>query len=395
MSMRDIAAYVFSNLSGRKTRNKNIIIIISVTVMVFNVVTGLVNSVIMSSDKEIVENQNLRYIEVNCVGDGISPDIVREIEKIEGVDGAFYNHTIICSIEYEKSGYSVFALAVTNSDLFAITGKDIKLSENEIIIGDKFKEHGINVKDRVTLSYNMRLSATQGTRENSEAIVKGFYEQPVLSSWGNDVVLVSEALAEKILEAFYGPEFHMAKEQGIGKDSLLVVARDIDTVSEVARKIETDYEGIMTWYSLKSSRNLPFLAQAIIFAGVIILILLLLMSIIVTATTVENSIRSRYREIGIIKAIGFLDRDVYFLLLFEFVVVCGLSSIISIAVSFGAIFVINIILENQGHLLPALAMNTLQILISVTLVFTTVLLSAAKMIKRASVINISEVLRHE
>jgi len=315
MNWKDKLEYSLSSLSAQTKSNKNILIILSIVIVVFNITFSLSMSVRDSSRTEITENQNLRYIEVMSTGENISSSILDEIRKMDGVSTAFYNKTLSCAIEFSDQGYQAFAVPVDKKDVLALTGKSVLLEENQIILNQKYLDEGLEVGSTIILSYNSKLSEDYGTRENKEMQIVGFYEQPVVNSWIDDVALISQSLSDIIQSELYGVSISEINSENISEDRIIVIVEEIKDTNTIAKAIESNYQGLMTSFALKSSEGLPFFAQAIIIVGGIIVIALIIMSIIVISSTVTNSLKNRFHEIGIIKAIGYQEKDVYQLLL--------------------------------------------------------------------------------
>jgi len=395
MNWKDKLEYSLSSLSAQTKSNKNILIILSIVIVVFNITFSLSMSVRDSSRTEITENQNLRYIEVMSTGENISSSILDEIRKMDGVSTAFYNKTLSCAIEFSDQGYQAFAVPVDKKDVLALTGKSVLLEENQIILNQKYLDEGLEVGSTIILSYNSKLSEDYGTRENKEMQIVGFYEQPVVNSWIDDVALISQSLSDIIQSELYGVSISEINSENISEDRIIVIVEEIKDTNTIAKAIESNYQGLMTSFALKSSEGLPFFAQAIIIVGGIIVIALIIMSIIVISSTVTNSLKNRFHEIGIIKAIGYQEKDVYQLLLIEITMIAIISIILSLVISFVTLQILNFILYKQNIALNFLKITFIQMLLSTILIFLAMYVSTIKIIGEFSKLDIVEVLRHE
>lgn len=162
-------------------------------------------------------------------------------------------------------------------------------------------------------------------------------------------------------------------------------------VGAIAKEIEG--RGFMPSYALAYSEGLPVFAKAIIGAGAIIIGVFLIMGIVVMNATLNNSIRNRYKEIGILKSVGMTGKEISYILSTE---VFLLWLIISITATIIFLIVIAILQHTQiFQLIGRIDVNILQVILTVFSTYAVMFLTTLYTIKKASELKIIEVLRNE
>ncbi|MCL2311511.1 MAG: FtsX-like permease family protein [Firmicutes bacterium] len=372
--------------------NKSIFIILTLAIISLNVTFGLVEDVKNTSNKEIVSNQNLRYIEIEAVGDEICEDLLKKISNFDGVTSVFYNNLISCAVESDKTAENVLALPCSDKDILAITGKKLYLQDNEVILNNELREKGL--LDKTKISYNRKVAEGKGIRDKSDVRVAWFYEQPILRKWPQNVILISEHMAKIMISRAYGTDIQNVDSLKFGKQSAFVVVDDINHIKNVADKIEEETEALTIWYSLKTSEGLSVLPKIIMLIGISIVGTLFIISMAIISSSMRVSIKNRLKEFAIMKAIGFKEKDIKNLLLVEVLMIAVFSSAVSLFLSKVIITLLNIALV--GILSSSnVTISWIQVLVSIVSTLLVVGLSTIQIIRKTSKLDIVEVLRYE
>ncbi|MCL1853814.1 MAG: hypothetical protein FWF88_12470 [Peptococcaceae bacterium] len=404
MKIRDNIEYGGSSFLSQIRHNKSIFIVLSIVIIVFNMTYSLAMSVKASSESEITDNQNLCYIEGTSYSDAITTDTLNEIRAIEGVKSAFFHRLISCAIEIKADddvkegfmGYQVSAVPVDKRDIEAITGLQLVLGENDIIVNESYHdEGGLQTGTEVFLSYNYSYNEYTGTRKEVKVRIAGFYKQPVLNAWPDDVILVDSSLFDTMQSALYMLSASDIKEAQMDQTAIVIIADDVSNTNKVAGIMKERYETIRLNYALKAAEGLPVFAQAIFVVGGIIVISLIIMSVVVISSTMGNMLKNRLHEIGIIRAIGFKVADVRQLLIIEVTIIALSAVCISMGSFYLLMVLLNVILAKQDLFLLALEISGSQILWSTGITFFTMYIATFKIIGKTSKLNIVEVLRYE
>ena len=264
------------------------------------------------------------------------------------------------------------------------------MEKDDIIVNTSFAETGYQIGDAIEISYNARVSEASGVREHKKCTIVSVYEQPVVETWYDNVMIVSEDNVFEIASKLYGVSAQDVAESNLYKQSALVFVDEVENVTAVAEAIET--KGLITSYALAYSQELPLFAKMIIGIGAVMIVIMLIMGMIIMNVTLNNSIRNRYKEIGILKAVGMNGRHIFEILSAEVFLLWAFISIIAIICSF---FIINMLstfinLSSVGKL----EIGVLQIMLSVIVTYVIMFFTTLLTIKRASELKTVEVLRN-
>ena len=271
-----------------------------------------------------------------------------------------------------------------------LVGEKVALENDDIIVNTSFVETGYQIGDAIEISYNARVSESSGVREHKKCTIVSIYEQPVVETWYDNVMIVSEDNVFEIASKLYGVSAQDVAESTLYKQSVLVFVDEVENVTAVAEAIET--KGLITSYALAYSQELPFFAKMIIGIGAVMIVIMLIMGMIIMNVTLNNSIRNRYKEIGILKAVGMSGRHIFEILSAEVFLLWAFISIIAIMCSF---MIINMLpsfinLPSVGKL----EIGVLQIMLSVIGTYVIMFFTTLLTIKRASELRTVEVLRN-
>jgi ABC-type antimicrobial peptide transport system permease subunit len=175
--------------------------------------------------------------------------------------------------------------------------------------------------------------------------------------------------------------------------NIIAIASNLEDVSYITEEIEK--KGLDTKYSLKSSKELPLFAKVIRAIGAVAFLILIIFGGINIASSISQSIRSRYKHIGILKAMGFSSKNVFDILFYEVIYIGLISFVIAQVLSIIIIFFINLQLKINMNNGITIGMNALQVIISAVLILITIALSSVYNISKASKMNSIECMRSE
>ena len=390
MKIRDIFELAQMNFKRRFKSNIGLIVIFTIVIVVFNITYTLTSAIKQNTSLNITENKNLKIINVSTVEEEITAEEMNYITEIPYVGMAVYNYCLSIAIE-DNSGTEVDAIGMNDIQASYLVGKNVSLGDDEIILNTTFEENGYQIGDTIEVSYNVRVSNSAGIRESKKFTIVSFYEQPVIDTWYKNVMIVSQNNIFTMASGLYGLSVEDIKNGNLYKQSLLVFVDDVDKVMTVAKAI--DNKGLITSYALAYSQELPTFAKAVIGVGAAIIIVLLIMGIIVMNATLNNNIRSRYKEIGILKSIGMRETNIFSILSAEVFLLWAdisiLATIISIAVTKLLPNYLNLSEMGEFHI------SVIQVVLSVIVSYIIMFLTTAFTIKKASELKIIEVLRNE
>ena len=391
MKYRDILEMSRINFKRQLKKYVGLVIVFTMLVVVFNVIYSMTAALKENTSNNITNNDNLKIIEVSSVGEEISLDEFEEISNIEQVEIAFYSYGMSVALENDSLGVEANLIGMESYQASYLIGEKIELKDNQIILNDSLREKGVKIGDTVDISYNVRLMDGVGVREKSQFEVAGFYHQPVISSWYDNMFITTNKMAFEIMSKLYGITVEDIINSSVYKQSVVVFVKEIDYATTVAKIIEG--KGHITSYALKSSQELPVLAKIIITVGTIIVAILILMSIIIMNTTLNSNVRGRYREIGILKSIGVNEYSIMRMLVCEIFLLWLVVTVISIICSVLAVTVFCDIVIPSG--LMKVQLSFVQLVLSVVFTLFLMICVTWKTINSASKLNIVEVLRCE
>lgn len=389
MKIADVLEVAGRNFRRRFKSNVCLIIIFVLVIIVFNCTYTLATTLTENANTQIVGNQNLKIINVSTILDEISQEEMAYISNVSHVEMVVYNYCLSICVEDNK-GTDAMVIGMNGQQASYLVGEKVALEKDDIIVNTSFAETGYQIGDAIEISYNARVSEASGVREHKKCTIVSVYEQPVVETWYDNVMIVSEDNVFEIASKLYGVSAQDVAESNLYKQSALVFVDEVENVTAVAEAIET--KGLITSYALAYSQELPLFAKMIIGIGAVMIVIMLIMGMIIMNVTLNNSIRNRYKEIGILKAVGMNGRHIFEILSAEVFLLWAFISIIAIICSF---FIINMLstfinLSSVGKL----EIGVLQIMLSVIVTYVIMFFTTLLTIKRASELKTVEVLRN-
>jgi putative ABC transport system permease protein len=393
MRLNDLLKIGSKNFFRHGFKTVGAIVIITVGIIVYILLYGFFSGIQSSMNETVTENENLTYIEVTQSSQGnVDYEDADSLKRIDGVDTAFPKVTALVGLENDELRQTTTLLGVPEEAVPFYSRNELKFDDNkEIILNNSIGE--IEANEKLNMSYTVKIKEGEGVRESQPILIKGTYEQPQLINYPNDISLAPMELVLEVNAAFHqlSVEDYM---QTNPPEMITVIAEDVEQVVNVAQQIED--AGFETNYSLKSSQGIPSVAKFIIIIGAIIVFIMLSFAAISISSIMSQSLKSRYKEIGIMKAIGFKNGDVHKILSAE-VIFIGLTSYIAAIFSAASIiYAVNYYIGSTQELeVLSVDFGVFQVLSSFILVILVSLGASFRSITKAARLEPAEILRRE
>lgn len=369
------------------------ITIITIGIIVFNVITGFFSSIASSMDSTVIENDSLKFIEVVATPEReLKREDIQKIKEIKGVVTSFPKIQSFVGIEYENDKLTTNLIGIDNLAVpYFTSNKTTTIKDNEIVFNSSLA-NDLHKGDKVQVSYTVKVKEGEGFRKKIKGQILSLYDQFYITNLPEDLSLATIDYVENINAEFVGLPLEDYREN-LSYDFGTVIVKNVENVGLVANEIES--MGYDTIYSLKSSQSMPMVAKIIVTIGGVVIILLLVFSGISIASIIGQSLRGRYKEIGIMRAVGYQRVNLIKLFSVEVLYISLISFILSISFSFIIIKVLEYFI-NRSRIINFtfnIEMNINQVLISFLLIVIVSFLASYRPIVRASSTNITELIR--
>ena len=347
----------YKNLSGRKIQTFFNIVLISMPLILFILSMSLMDSVNRFIEAEIINNVLYRTLNINYSDTILSKDeVLNEVKKINYIidaypqAGVFGGDIINVSKDLSRDNEGKFknigiqACGAYNTPK-VISGRSFNKDESNVgLIPEKFypnndfdiswskeKINFINGKDLIGES----ITITYNAYDHCDAA-----KQPKISKTFNytfKIIGIYDAVKIGI-EPYYVfiPYSDVASMQenvkrytaGVSETVGFNITAVVDKQNNVQKAISSlKSMGYDAYAIYQISGNIDMI-YFIMMIGIIIGILILILAFIVISTTTVHSVKKRTRDIGILKAVGYTNKKITLIILFEMLLV----SIISIVV---------------------------------------------------------------
>ncbi len=346
-----------------------------------------------SMNETVIENDQLKFIEVSSSNEeALQSEDGEVLQQIDGVSVAFPSETALVGVEKEKERTSTMVLGVPTEALSFFTGEDqVFSSEESVLLNDKYKD--FKAGEEVELSYTVKVKEGEGVRSKLSAEIVGTYKQPDLLGFPDNLSLVPISLVNQInanFEQMTVDEYTAHHKP----DRYIVIAENVEELVNVATTIED--KGYTTNYALQSSKQLPVVAKLLIGVGGALAVILLGFAAVSISSIMNQSLKNRYKEIGIMKAIGYKRKHITSLLSVEVLYIGLASFVLSILSSYVLMFFFNQYIESKDGLsILSLTFNGKLVLLSLFLVLLVSLGSSYRAITKAAKLDPVETLRSE
>ncbi|MBX4267521.1 ABC transporter permease [Clostridium estertheticum] len=391
MKKKDELKLGYLNFKRNIIKSINPMIIVIIAILMLNLTTSFLLGLENGLSKSVVNNDTLKFISVLGKNNSqLGSNDISVINKIAGVKSVFPRITSFVGLRTDSKKESSTLLGVTNESL-PYFSKNLKPfnKDNEIILN---KNSTFALRDKLKLAYTVMTSENGGLQKETDVTVMNKYTQTSILDLPDNVSLTTVDLLMDLKAKFYNMSLKEYKDK-YKPESLIVVANDISSVVSIANTIEK--EGYTTNYSMKSSTELPMFSKIIILVSGIIILLLLLFACININSVINQSFKSRYHEIGLMKALGFAKRNILNILIYEVFFIAISSFFISVILSKGITLAINNFMLAKNLTIASMKFNYLQILASFIIILFIMFISSLKSILKASRLNPIENLRKE
>lgn len=325
------------------------IVMISIAIILYILIAAFVSSARDGVNDHLMENEQLRVIEVlNGHETVLTYDDVSMIDKIDGVQKAFPKELTTVYLLDGLQGENTALVGVPDDVLDDIVGTSLRFeNRNDLIIQTDLEYLDyLSDGDTVNIEYTVMLSEGEGITDTVEANVIGKLDEKLelYGYIGNFSITTLDFVMDLNARLFNLPVEEYVTIYS--PESITVLVEDVNQVVPVAELIGD--KGFMTSYALNSAQELPLFAKSVMYIGGIVVLLLLIFAGISISMILTQSIKSRYREIGIMKSIGFNKGHISFIFLTEVFFMCFIAFIIGVLISFILVFVINQVIVNQS-----------------------------------------------
>jgi len=319
---------------------------------------------------------------------------LRAIQKTAGVYEASGTIFKVAKIGFKDENKFVFIIGYDPKnplmvDVWGIEimdGRDLQSGEmTKVVLGYNYR-----IKDKI-FSKEIKLNDKIVVQGRSMRVV-GFYESVGNPQDDSNVYVIEDAVKSLF------PNDTISYGMIVARVNPDKVERTIKNVENKLRAVRNLDKGKEDFYVQSFSSLIESYSMAMnIIIGFIILIALisLIVSAVNTANTMITSVIERTREIGIIKAIGGKNSEVFEIFLFESAFLGLIAGVIGVLVGWGVSFVGGELLNNLGWgLLTPMFPNSLFVSLILFAVITGAI-SGAVPAWKASKINTVEALRYE
>lgn len=329
--MRDHISLAFRNLRRRGLRSwltlLGILIGVAAVVSLLALGNGLREAVISQfgiSTTEVISVQAGGLSNVGPPGTGVTNPLTRQdvdaIAKLSGVEESIARNIRTVKVEFNKK--SVFTAATTIpedrdqyqlvyeiADLEAMSGHLLSPDDSgQIVIG-----HDFSIKEKSGFDKTVKLGDSlviQGKRFTVRGIL-----QKKGSFIFDKIILVNDEELKDLLD--YGDEVDLIAVKVKDKDQIDRISEDIEELMRKRRDVKKGSEDFQVSTPQATLETIDSVLRGI----QIFIVMIALVSIIVGAigivNTMTTSVLERRKEIGIMKAIGARNLDIFYQFLFE------------------------------------------------------------------------------
>lgn len=376
------------------------IIIVIVTILVFNIMFGFISAVKNEFNDAIVENKGLKVIEIKGRWDQdrfqsipLSEDDINKIGGMDNIVCVFPFILKLVAITNSSISKGTYLLGLPDKALPVFSGINTISNYNGIILNSDY-ENGVTKNEKVKVGYNIIIGENTGTLKESGGVIEGFYKQ-------TDILDVPDGVS--IAKLDYVTDLN-AQSSGMSLDAYkkelltyrqLVIVKDISKIPDTAKTLEK--QGYVTNFYLSSARGIPGFAKSTMIVGSIILVILILFSIVLIRLTISKLLNSRNTEIGLYKTVGYRDRDIFKILTYEMLFFAIISYLLSTAISILGITIFNRIVSRDSTLLYFfnIKISAVSIVLSFILIVLIIGVSCIRNMRKTAALNPIDILRSE
>lgn len=191
MKIRDIFELAQLNHKKQFTKNLGLVLIFIIVIVVFNITFSLTKTISKNTSSNIVDNQNLKIIQVSTIEECITDEEADYISNLSNVEMVVYDYCLPVALE-KGQGNDLNVIGMNNMQASYLVGKDLELNDNQIILNTSYMEMGYKVGDEIEISYNAGITENSGVRDSKKFQIIAFYEQPTIDTWYDSMALVTQ-----------------------------------------------------------------------------------------------------------------------------------------------------------------------------------------------------------
>ncbi|MEK4337446.1 MULTISPECIES: ABC transporter permease [Bacillus] len=393
MRLNDYLKLSWNNFLRNGFKSIAPITIITLSIIILNIILSLFSSITASINTTVIENQSLKLIEISSNSENeLTSGSFKKLNEIDNVVTAFPKIEAFVGVEYKNSKTTTNLVGVNDKGLeYFTSNKDKMINNNQIVINSSLADE-LASNDQIKISYTVKVKEGEGIRKTKNTTIQSKFDQFYLDNYPDDVSLGSIDFVEKFNADFLGLPLKDYRKN-LTYEFGTVIVNDVENLTQVANDIEK--LGYDTGYSLKASQSIPLVAKIIIAIGGIILVVLLAFSGVSIASVIGQSLRNRYKEIGVMRTFGYEKSHLIKLFSIEVLFISLISFVISVISSFIIIELLNSYLEKSigVNIDFSVNMTWIQIFISFILIVLVSFISSFRPILKASSIHITEIIR--
>ncbi|MFS0657148.1 ABC transporter permease [Bacillus sp. 179-C3.3 HS] len=393
MKLNDYIKLSWNNFLRNGFKSVAPITIISLSIIILNIILSLFSSITSSVNTTVIDNQSLKIIEISSNSENeLTSSSFKELKEIDNVVTAFPKIEAFVGVEYKNGKTTTNLVGVNDKGLEYFTSNKVKgIRDNQLVINSSLTDE-LSPNEKVKISYTVKVKDGEGIRKTKKALIQSKFDQFYLDNYPEDISLGSIDFVEKLNADFLGLSLKDYRKN-LTYEFGSVIVNNVENLPQVADDIEK--LGYDTGYSLKASQSIPLVAKVIIAIGGIVLIVLLIFSGISIASVIGQSLRNRYKEIGIMRTFGYEKSHLINLFSIEVLIISLISFVISVISSF---IIIELLDSYLGKFMGvnfdfSVNMTGIQIFISLILIVLVSFISSFRPILKASSINITEIIR--
>ncbi|MEM4087883.1 MAG: FtsX-like permease family protein [Conexivisphaerales archaeon] len=369
--------YAVRAMSERKTRSALTILGIMIGPAAVIGITSLTSGYGQNIHSQLLElGTNTILVEPNGQKT-ITVQVINQIESIKGVSGVYPYYAIPAQISTSggKESVVVFAINLQTGLESAVPG--IKLSQGQFpqpfnTFGSVIGWQIANPQDTTYPSYKLNNIITMALSVNGQQVSKSFLVMGILKEFGPSFIV-------NVDQGIFVPLNTGSQLTGNSPyDGLLVIAQSSSDVNSITSSIKDYYGNNLQVLSSQEAINV---ANSIV--GTLNLLLAsaasvsFLVAFVGVTTTMYTSTLERTREIGILKALGFRNRDVMNIFMLESGIMGLLGGFIGVILGAGGSYVLSLIIPrflnfggesgfSIGYAMPVFDLSTMVIIVIIS-----------------------------
>lgn len=339
-----IPGMILANTRRSRSRVLFLAVVIALGASAFLVTQAIAERVQDVTQRELLEHASFLRLDVQPSPDGTAPDLIEsvlaEIRQLEGVESVapVLRETVVL----EGSPVGMMASNIVPGEVpplvQAVRDQVLPLAENEILLPSRMDgaptPHAPG--ETVVVEYTVRTGPASGEGRQDELTVVGLFDDS-FQPQGLNVAYVADTKVRSWLEFRQGLEPGQLGTE-VGYDAIVVIAIESALVPAVASELRgrgysvTDLQARLA--------QVPGVVGLVQIAGWLMLGMVAVLTLVAASSTVGVYVRQRRPEVGLLKAVGYRNRDVLSVLLGEAAVIgivaAALAVILGIALSIGA-----------------------------------------------------------